>query len=345
MLIKYAKEIARQWVIEEASSRPDFFGAFFHGSVNYLSDDDVLPPVSDVDIMIVLSNLSPPEKLGKFLYQGVLLEVSYLSNDQIHSPEQVLGQCHLAGSFRYPSVILDSTGRLTEIQATVSTNFAKRKWVYKRCEHARERVISGCHLNEADSLPDQVIPWLFPTGITTHILLVAGLKNPTVRRRYAAVRGLLADYGRLDFYENLLEALGCADMTRNRVERHLEALTEAFDVAKTVRNPPFSFASDLTDTARAIAIDGSRELIESGYHRDAVFWLIVTYCRCQKTLSLHEDRRMRDRFSPGFRNLLDDVGITSFGDIQQRTAKLQESLPRIWEVVETIIAVNPGIED
>jgi hypothetical protein len=30
-----------------------------------------------------------------------------------------------------------------------------------------------------------------PTGVTTHVLLTAGLRNPTIRRRYQAVRALL----------------------------------------------------------------------------------------------------------------------------------------------------------
>jgi hypothetical protein len=61
-----------------------------------------------------------------------------------------------------------------------------------------------------------VTAWLFATGVTTHVLLVAGLKNPTVRQRYVATRELLADYGRVDFYETLLELLGCAQMSRAR---------------------------------------------------------------------------------------------------------------------------------
>jgi hypothetical protein len=57
-----------------------------------------------------------------------------------------------------------------------------------------------------------------------------------------------------------------------------------FDTAKAVIKTPFSFASDISDAAGPIAIDGSRELIERGLHREAVFWIVVTYSRCQKVL-------------------------------------------------------------
>ncbi|MBI3971586.1 MAG: hypothetical protein HY332_09890 [Chloroflexi bacterium] len=60
-------------------------------------------------------------------------------------------------------------------------------------------------------------------GVTTYVLLAAGLKNPTVRKRYVAARELLAEYGRLDFHEPFLALLGCAEMDRERVEHHLGA--------------------------------------------------------------------------------------------------------------------------
>jgi hypothetical protein len=53
-----------------------------------------------------------------------------------------------------------------------------------------------------------VTAWLFPTGVTTHVLLTADLRNLTVRLRYPAVRELLVAYGQPEFYEELLALLG-----------------------------------------------------------------------------------------------------------------------------------------
>lgn len=61
---------------------------------------------------------------------------------------------------------------------------------------------------ENASLAIQAQGWVFPTGIMTHVLLVAGLRNPTVRRRYEAARDLLADHDGLDLHDRLLELLG-----------------------------------------------------------------------------------------------------------------------------------------
>jgi hypothetical protein len=345
MIVKQAKEVARQWVIDEASQTDGFGGAYFHGSTNWLPEATTLPATSDVDIMVVLAGPSPPDKLGKFIYRDVMLEVSYLPGDQFRSPDLILGHYHLAGSFRTASIILDPAGHLTRLQAAVSKAYAQRRWVYKRCQQARDKVLQGYRLNESDPLPDQVMAWLFPAGITTHVLLVAGLKNPTVRQRYVAAREVLAQYGRLDFYPTLLEMLGCTRMSRARVEHHLAALADVFDAAKTQVKTPFSFASDISDVARPIAIDGSRELIEQGYHREAIFWMVVTYSRCQKVLYHDAPVEMQARFTAGYQQLLADLGIASLADLQQRSEQVKATLPRVWQVAKAIMAANPEIED
>jgi hypothetical protein len=176
------------------------------------------------------------------------------------------------------------------------------------------------------------------------VLLVAGLRNPTVRQRYLAARELLSVYGHLEFYETLLEDLGCARMSRSRVEKHLAALTDAFDTAKTVVRSPFFFASDISDRARPVAIDGSHDLIARGFHREAIFWTVATYSRCQMIFH-HDAPELFERFAPGYRALLGDLGIASFTDLQRRHEQTQHVLPQVWKVAEAIISANPDIED
>lgn len=341
-----ARAIAREWVSREGARTPGFRGAFFHGSINWLGDDAVLPLGSDVDVMVVLEGPEPPVKLGKFIYRDLLLEVSYLPQESVRSPEAILGLSHLAGSFAVPSVILDPSGELTRINQAVSREYPLRRWVTRRCEHAREKVLGNLQgIDEQAPFHDQVAPWLFGAGVTAHVLLVAGLKNPTVRRRYVAARELLAEYGHEEFHETLLELLGCERISRARVEHHLDALAEAFDAAKAVIRTPFFFASDISDTARPIAIDGSREMIDGGWHREAVFWIAATYSRCRKVMWDDAPAAERERFTPGYRALLGDLGIASFADLQQRSGVIREALPRVWEVAEAIMAANSGIAE
>ncbi len=346
MLVKAAKAIAHQWILDEGSKLPGFVGAFYHGSTNWLPTEATLPVTSDLDIMIVFENEVPADKLGKFRYHGVLLEVSYLPRDQVQSPEQVLGNYHLAGSFRQPGIIADPAGRLTELQAVVAQAYANRRWVEQRCQHARNNVLQNLQsMNEAQPFHDQVMAWLFAAGVTTHILLVAGLKNPTVRQRYGAARDLLAAYQRLDFYPTLLDLLGCTQMSQRRATEHLTALAAAFDAAASIIKTPFFFAADINQNARPIAIDGSRALIAHGDQREAIFWMVATYSRCQKVFYADAPVATQAQFSPGYRALLGDLGIASPADLYARGAAIKQTLPRVWAVAEALMAANPAIVD
>lgn len=188
---------------------------------------------------------------------------------------------------------------------------------------------------------------LFAAGVTIHVLLVAGLQNPAVRRRYAAVRELLAEDSRLDFHKQLLRLLGCAAMERKRVEHHLDALdavTVAFDAAKRVHQTPSQFGSKISDAASPITIDGSRELIDRGLHREAVFWIAATYSRCRHILTTDAPELLA-RFDPSSGELLADLGIGSFSDRRLRCQEIEAFLSQLWEVAEVILAANPAIED
>lgn len=345
MLVKVAKALAQQWVMREATTMPGFAGAFTAGSIHWLPDDAFLPTTSDVDLWVVFAEVIPQVKLGKFVYEGVVLEVSYLALADLQSPEQILGDYHLAGTFRTPNILADPTGWLTHLQRAVAQNYTKRAWVYRRCEQARDKVLNNVQSAQtAAPLHDQVMALLFAAGVTTHVLLVAGLRNPTVRRRYGAVRELLYDYGQGAFYEPLLALLGCAQMSRTQVEAHLNALTAVFDVAKTVIKTPFFFAADISDFGRPIAIDGSRELIEHGFHREAIFWIAATYSRCQKVLYQDAPTAVQAQFLPSYHQLLTDLGISTNVDRQVRGAEIKTFIPSLWTVTEAILAANPAIE-
>src|SRR5437868_9901698 len=191
MKVKQAREVARQWVSEKASGIPGFYGAYTAGSINWLHDDADLAPTSDFDIIVVVADPNRTGKRGKFVYRDILLEVCYLSNDQLCSSDQVLSDYHLAPSLRTTSIILDPSGHLTALLGIVRRDYTKRQWVLHRCANARTKLL-GClqSINEESPHHDQVIACLFAAGITTHVLLVAGLRNPTVRARDMAVREL-----------------------------------------------------------------------------------------------------------------------------------------------------------
>jgi len=332
-------------MFEEASGIPGVCGAYTAGSTNWLPDEAELTPATDLDIMVVLANQNQAGRRDKFNYHDTLLEVSYLHNDHFQSPDHVLSDYHLAPSFHTTKVMFDPSGRLAALRAAVSRDYAKRPWVRRRCAHARDKSVAHLRsINQDAPLQDQVMACLFAAGITTHVLLIAGLRNPTVRSRYVTVRELLADYGHIEFHETLLELLGSARISREQVSRHLAMLAEIFDAAKRAIRTPFPFASDISDSARPIAIDGSLELIGRGYQRDAMFWIGVTYSRCQKVLTQDAPEALTRSLKDSYQELVADLGVPTFSEVQRRCAEIERGLPRVCDLAERIIVANDEVD-
>jgi hypothetical protein len=344
VLVSQAKEVAEHWVRSEGSKMPGWRGAYLVGSVTTLPDWAAVPETSDVDVTVVLDE-ARAQKLGKLMYQGLLLEVSFVQWDEIQSYETILGESQMAGAYQAAHILADPTGHLTRLQEEVASQFARRAWVRQRCLHARDKVLGCLHsLDESAPLHAQVNAWLFGTSLTTLILTVAALQAPTVRRRYVEVRELLAKHGRLDFYQELLQLLGCSGWSRGQTTRHLAAVAAAFDEAKSLPKGDFRFAADISYPARAVAVGGSRTLIEQGLHREAVFWMVATYSRCQWIFYYNAADEAGVRFLPGFQSMLGDLGIGSFADLQYRSGQVIDFLPRIAAMAEAIMAATPEIE-
>jgi hypothetical protein len=330
--------------MQNACREDGFRGAYFSGSTIGLPDNAVFLATSDIDIVIVTAQAEPPIKLGKFVYRGTLMEVTYLSWYLFVSVEEVLTSYHLAGSFRVDTIISDPSGHLHKLQTQVSRHFSERAWVRRRCENAQQRIENGLRaIDYSAPLHDQVMSWLFPTGVTTHVLLVAALRNPTVRLRYLAAQDVLTEYGHVDLYPELLNLLGCAHLTSQRVEQHLAMLAQTFDATATVAKTPFFFSTDITATARPIAIDGSQQLIRAGYHREAVFWIVATFARCHKILAVDASTEMQRTLAPAFADILADLGITSTDALIRRAEETLKFLPTLWETTEAILFANPDI--
>ncbi|MEV8569671.1 hypothetical protein AB0436_29590 [Streptomyces sp. NPDC051322] len=345
MKVGLARSVAVQWVAQYAQSDAGYRGAYFSGSTVGLPDDAELPPSSDVDIFVVTAADSPPAKPGKLRYQGALLEVSYLPWAELASADEVLASYHLAGSFRTDTIIDDPTGHLHKLHALISPHFADRPWVRRRCQAARHRIETRlATIDTSAPFHEQVAAWLFPTGVTCHVLLAAALRNPTVRLRYPAAREVLTEYSDLSIYPELLGLLGCSHLSAQRVQHHLRELAATFDAAAQVAKTPFFFSSDITPTARPIAIDGSQTLIDSGDHREATFWIIATFARCHTILAT-DAPQLHEALAPAFQAAVADLGISSSRDLHHRAADVTRFLPRLWQTSEDILASNPNITE
>ncbi|MFC4949575.1 hypothetical protein [Pseudonocardia sp. GCM10023141] len=315
MLVSDARKVAGDWVARHGSAVPGFRGAFLTGSATVLPPEAALPPTSDVDVQVVIEGPLPP-KPGKFLHRGVLLEVSHLPLAEVADAVTVLRSPHLAPSFATDQVLADPTGHLGRLRAVVAPSFAAT---------AGERVATVLTMIEARwgaiewsaPWPDLVTAWMFPASLPAVAMQVAALRTPTVRRRYVAARDVLREHGLP--YAPLLDLLGFADVTAATVRKHLERLAAMFDATAAVSRTPFPFSADITPAARPVAIDGSRELIDGGDHREAVFWIVATASRCAQIVAVDGSAALRADVDAAFRDAVADlVGLRTTADLRIR---------------------------
>src|SRR4051794_15920060 len=120
MRIGAARTAARDWIDRHADGRDWFRGAYITGSTVGRPDDAELAPSSDVDVLVVTSADEAPPKPGKVHHGGALVEITYLSWQDICSADHVLESYHLAAGLRTNTILSDPTGELGDLQAEVA---------------------------------------------------------------------------------------------------------------------------------------------------------------------------------------------------------------------------------
>lgn len=333
-----ARDVAGRWVAGQAQQLPGFRGAFLSGSLPGLSDADVLPATSDVDLTVVLEGDAVPPKPGKLVDGGVLLEVTYLPEDELADVDVVARTYYLAPSFRGGCILSDPSGRLTALERAIAERFDRPDQVRARCADVLLRVENGLRAVTGSSpWHGQVTSWLFPASLTTQVALVATGRTPTVRLRYLRARQALAAAGRPDVYPQLLALIGCAHVDRALAQHHLDRMAAAFDRAAAVARTRFPFSNDITVDARPVAVDGSQELIDSGDPREAVFWIVATFARCQKILAADAPDLER-RGAAGFADTVQQLlGLDGTGALLRRRRDNLESLGEWRATAEELI--------
>lgn len=321
--------IAREWVAENAADIRGFSGAYTVGSINIMPPDEPLPSTSDLDVMVVVDIPDAPPKPGKMMVDGVLLEVTYLAKEDVADPERVLGHYHLAPGVATARILADPSGALDTLRQEVRRSFGDPEWVWRRVGMARHTVLDRVDGIDADApLHAQAMSVLFAAGGVPHILLVAAGRNPTVRKRFEATRALLDEYGQGEHYGELLALLGSEDIRPETALRHLDALEPVLAFTGPAIRTPLPFATDLLPQSRSLAIDGSREGIRSGHHREAMFWIAVTFTRCMTVLHVDAPGRVPDAES-GYGAVLGDLGLSGPDAIAARGERIRAALPGV----------------
>ncbi|MGJ8582675.1 MAG: hypothetical protein ACSHXD_01165 [Marinosulfonomonas sp.] len=335
LTIHQAKDIARNWCVTQASLTPGVVGALLTGSVAWKPDSAPYPTGSDIDIIVIVDAATLQNALGKFLYQGLTLEVTYAKHSELAEIDTVLADYHRAGLFRQTTALWDPAGQLHRLMIQAAPHFANTKYVQRRMQHARQNALNFLTRYEnATTLHDQVTSLFFAAGVTAHIVLTAALQNPTIRRRYISSGQVLTEAGLSDLHEHMLGTLGSRDLDAATTQAHLDRLGRQFDTASRRLSSPHPFAADMKQTARPIAIDGTQAMIDQNHHREAAFWIIAVYARCRAVMVADGTASDLADFDTDMWLALNAFGLSNRDDMQQRARAIRTDIDQVFDICQ-----------
>lgn len=305
--------IASNWI---ASSDLPFSSAFIGGSVAYAKPDTNYDPASDVDCYLIVDGDPPDGKIGKITVEGVLLDVSWIPWQQIENAES---HAVLASLLHFGLVTRDTHGNLRDLKQRIDEDFASPEAIEIRLEDMRSRIRPlASPVNQAQlAPPEQVMNWLFPATLATHIPLIRACAPLTVRKRFLAARNVMEPA----HYEELLALYGFYIVTKDQAQSWLDDTAALFDHAAHLAADSSRFwASDIQADARPISIGGSQLLIDSGFHREALYWIIATRTRCLTVMN--DSNADTSPYLPAFNGMTEFLGIRTLHQRQRRTATI-----------------------
>ena len=184
MTIDDAISIATNWISESDLS---FSSAFISGSVASAPRDAVYESTSDIDCYLVTDADPPDGKIGKITVNGALLDVSWIPWSALENAETDA----VLASLLYFGLVVQDDGKLGKLQNKIKTDFITPETLTERVESIRDKIRNGLAVDSSHlSLPEQVMNWLFPATLVTHISLVVSCSPLTVRKRFLAAKAV-----------------------------------------------------------------------------------------------------------------------------------------------------------
>ncbi len=341
-------ELAREWVSTQTEQLPELLAAHLMGGITSMTADEAFATYRDVDLHLILQDdVDVPEENVEVLYKGLMIEVGFRQQKDYCTPEVILADPIIACHMAVPSILYDPTGFLTQLHETVTQEYARRKWVHARCE-AEKREGFGM-LEAAAHVPDLVTALNLLAYAGTYVsgvLALASLKPITGRRSYPQMRRILEAWGRTDLQERLLEVVGHAHLSREQVERSLQDATEAFDIAVQVKRTAHPFGYKMHAHLRPYFVDGTQEMINEGFHREAAGWAMAYYSSAMQIIQTDAPSNLTADMLRKFKECIGrQLGLNGTDTWEMRIERARAVFSEVFTLADEIIARNPNIFD
>ncbi len=333
-------ETAPKWLFESGCKIPGYAGAYLSGSFLEHAPDEEWPADSDVDV-VILCREDPVPQAGKFHFNGVLIEASYMHVREFADPERVMVVHYLSYALSHAVILDDPDGVLAPLCAFVQAEYAKPERLRARWRAMIAEIRRDCGpVDPTRSFHMQAMGWLFTTSKTAFPILLAAGRNCTVRKRLGAARAAMEEISCGEIMDELLAHLLGESFDPACLPAHVTGLERAFEAACKSAGPSraYRFRSDISPDNRALSVDWCRAMLETAHPEDCVFWLGATWTRCLTILDMDESPSYPEHLE-ALKVFLASLGICSTADFTARLAALEAFLPRLDLLAEEVMQV------
>jgi hypothetical protein len=346
--VRQARAIAKQWVAEEVGRLGgETLGAFTYGSINWMADDEPLPPSSDLDLVLVVPRVEPARhRILKRSYDGIVIEASHIAHERLLSAEAVLADGFLAPNLVQASVLFDPLGIVDGLQRAIRPDFRRQHWVRERCRALREYALAiVSQFEQSESLVYLNAVACLAVRAMGQMALLAALGNPTVKKVLVKACEVLAAHGLTDQYQELLRLLRYTDLddaTILKVASHCrQAQVEACPWLRT----PFP-GDNCVSPCSLPALDlDVPACVEHGSGREIFLWVETLYEHAM--IALHNDAPPAVAAAATEVYVADmaAIGSATVAEARQRLLPCRPALDRMLAVCDDIVERNADVVD
>jgi hypothetical protein len=140
-----------------------------------------------------------------------------------------------------------------------------------------------------------------------------------------------------------LDLAGCITLGASRVREHCEELSASYDKACRVIRTAFYPDFEIQSAVRAITLGGCSDLLEKGFHREVVPFLLFVRSSVQNALWNDGSDEEKESSMSRYQVLLRDLGIGR-GIFEERRRCAKSLCEELLAVAEEIIRVSPRIQ-
>ena len=159
------------------------------------------------------------------------------------------------------------------------------------------------------------------------------------------MRHILESWGRTDLYERLLKVVGITQRSREQAERYLQEATEAFDLAVKVKRTPHPFGHKMYAHLRPYLVEGSQEMMDEGYYREAGGWTMAFYVNSMQIIKIDAPSQLTPDMQAKFDEYMSQFALDGAVSWEMRVEEAKAIFHEVFMLADEIIAHNPAIFD